>query len=153
MAQPHEFGGAIVRLPPRRSGIRARHCQACLTHTAITPPAGQSVRSKATLRGDAGSIGDVVPHRQQASSRIWRVATSPTRVLQAQITQRCTRYVALHPIRRAAPDQKGCNAYGSGAPPPTTSPIAGNSSPQTPTGSIGRRQTASKREAMQLSGD
>ena len=32
---------------------------------------------------------------------------------------------ALHPIRRATPDQKGCNAYGSGAPPPTTSPTAG----------------------------
>ena len=28
------------------------------------------------------------------------MATSPTRVLQAQITQRCTRYVAVHPIRR-----------------------------------------------------
>ena len=34
---------------------------------------------------------------------------------------RCTRYVAVHPIRRGAPDQKRCNAYGSGAPPPTTS--------------------------------
>ena len=50
---------------------------------------------------------------------------------------------ALHPIRRDAPDQKGCNAYGSGAPPPTTSPIEGNSSPQTPTVHIGRSHTAS----------
>ena len=66
---------------------------------------------------------------------------------------RCTRYVAIHPIRRDTPDQKGYNAYGSGAPPPTTSPTAGNSSPQTPTGSIERRHTSSKREAMQLSGD
>ena len=56
---------------------------------------------------------------------------------------RCTRYVAIHPIRRGAPDQKGCNAYGSGAPPPTTSPTVGNSSPQTPTVCIGRRHTAS----------
>ena len=56
---------------------------------------------------------------------------------------RCTRYVALHPLRRDAPDQKGCNAYGSGAPPPTTSTTAGNSSPQTPTVCIGRRHTAS----------
>ena len=31
--------------------------------------------------------------------------------------RRCTRYVAIHPIRRDAPDQKGCNAYGSGTPP------------------------------------
>ena len=67
----------------------------------------------------------------------------PTRVLQAQITRRCTRYVAMHPIRRDAPDQKGCNAYGSGAPPPATSPTTGNSSPQTPTVCIGRRHTAS----------
>ncbi len=29
----------------------------------------------------------------------------------------CTRYVALHPLRRAAPEQKGCNAYRSGAMP------------------------------------
>ena len=35
----------------------------------------------------------------------------------APVTSRCTRSVAMHPIRRDAPDQKGCNAYGSGAPP------------------------------------
>ena len=29
----------------------------------------------------------------------------------------CTRYVALHPLRGAAPEQKGCNAYRSGAMP------------------------------------
>ena len=49
----------------------------------------------------------------------------------------------MHPLRSDAPDQKGCNAYGSGAPPPTTSPTAGNYSPQTPTVRIGRRHTAS----------
>ena len=57
--------------------------------------------------------------------------------------RRYTRYVAIHPIRRDTPDQKRCNAYGSGAPPPTTSPTAGNSSPQPPTVCIGRRHTAS----------
>ena len=67
----------------------------------------------------------------------------PTRVLQAQITQRCTRYVAMHPLRRDAPDQKGCNAYGSGAPPSTTSTTSDNPSPQTPTVRIGRCNTAS----------
>jgi len=36
-------------------------------------------------------------------------------------TGRYTRYVALHPLRGAAPDQNGCNAYGSGAPPTPTS--------------------------------
>ena len=32
----------------------------------------------------------------------------------APVTWRYTRYVALHPLRGAAPEQKGCNAYGSG---------------------------------------
>ena len=45
--------------------------------------------------------------------------------------QRCTRSVALHPISRATPDQNGCNAYGSGAPPPTTSTTADISSRHT----------------------
>ena len=61
----------------------------------------------------------------------------------APVTSRYTRYVALHPLRRDAPDQKGCNAYGSGAPPPTTSPTADIPSQHTTTGSIGRRHTAS----------
>ena len=69
------------------------------------------------------------------------------------VTSQNTRYVAIHPLRRDAPDQKGCNAYGSGAPPPTTSSTAGTPSRHTTTGSIGRSHTASKREAMQLSGD
>ena len=38
----------------------------------------------------------------------------------APVTGRCTRYVALHPLCRAAPEQKGCNAYGSGAAHPIT---------------------------------
>ena len=42
----------------------------------------------------------------------------------APVTSQCTRYVALHPLRRDTPDQKRCNAYRSGAPPPTTSPTA-----------------------------
>ena len=33
----------------------------------------------------------------------------------------CTRYVAVHPLRGGAPEQKGCNAYGSGALPLRTS--------------------------------
>ena len=52
-------------------------------------------------------------------------------------------HAAIHPIRRGAPDQKGCNAYGSGAPPPTTSPTADTPSRHTTTGSIGRRHTTS----------
>jgi len=52
-------------------------------------------------------------------------------------------HAALHPLRHDAPDQKGCNAYGSGAPPPTTSTTSDNPSPQTPTVRIGRCNTAS----------
>ena len=37
----------------------------------------------------------------------------------------------MHPVRSDAPDQKGCNAYGSGAPPPTTSTTADISSRHT----------------------
>ena len=103
---------------------------------------GRPARCTVTLAGDTGSVGDVAPQQQQASSRIWRVATSPTRVLQAQTTQRCTRYVAKHPLRRDAPDQKGCNAYGSGALPPTTS-----------VGVEIRLTSQPKREATQFSGD
>ena len=61
----------------------------------------------------------------------------------APVTSRCTRSVATHPLRRDAPDQKGCNAYGSGAPPSTTSTTSDNPSPQTPTVRIGRCNTAS----------
>ena len=42
----------------------------------------------------------------------------------APVMWRCTRYVALHLLRGAAPVQNGCIAYGSGAPPTPTSPNA-----------------------------
>ena len=42
----------------------------------------------------------------------------------APVTGRYTRYVALHLLWGAAPDQNGCTAYGSGAPPTPTSPNA-----------------------------
>ena len=141
-ARPHEVGGGrTVRLHWFHTGIHVLHGRVCLVHTAITPAAGRPARCTVTVPGNTGSVGDVAPHRQQASSRIWRVATSPTRVLQAHITQRrtryvtlhpirrgapdpsrCTRSVAMHPLRRDAPDQKGCNAYGSGAPPLNNKP-------------------------------
>ena len=59
------------------------------------------------------------PTRGMVSSLASSISLQPN-----QTGQPCTRYVALHPLRRRAPDQKGCNAYGSGAPPPTTSPTA-----------------------------
>ena len=38
----------------------------------------------------------------------------------APVTGHCTPYEAVHPLRGTAPDQKGGNAYGSGAAPPIT---------------------------------
>ena len=38
----------------------------------------------------------------------------------APVTWRCTRYVAAHPLRGGAPEQKRCIAYGSGAVPQQT---------------------------------
>ena len=38
----------------------------------------------------------------------------------APVTWRCTRYVAVHPLRGSAPEQKRCIAYGSGAVPQQT---------------------------------
>ena len=38
----------------------------------------------------------------------------------ASLSTQYTRYGALHPLRGSAPDQKGCNAYGSGAAHPIT---------------------------------
>ena len=45
--------------------------------------------------------------------------THPLRGI-APVTWRCTRYAALHPLRGATPEQKGCNAYRSGAAHPIT---------------------------------
>ena len=70
--------------------------------------------------------------------------TAPTSIQPHRSRQPCTHSVAMHPLRRDAPDQKGCNAYGSGAPPPTTSTTAGTPSRHTTTGRIRRSHTASK---------
>ena len=97
MALPHEVGGGrMVRLPLRRSGIRARHCQACLTHTAITPPAGQSARSKAALRGNTApdGVSRFIAHEPQTARRSRSLFNGPPSRLQQ---------AAVHPLRRRAP--------------------------------------------------
>ena len=76
------------------------------------------------------------PHRPQPPAS--DAATQLQHARPAPNERRYTRYVALHPLRRNAPDQKRCNAYRSGAPPPTTSTTAGNSPPQTPTARLRR---------------
>ena len=58
-------------------------------------------------------------HTQAAASD---AATQPRNTRPAPNERRYTRYVAMHPLRRNAPDQKGCHAYGSGAPPLSNKP-------------------------------
>ena len=72
---------------------------------------------RATLLGNHPDQRGGRTHRQAApvTSRCTRcVALHPLRRA-TPVTSRYTRYVALHPLRRATPDQKGCIAYGSGA--------------------------------------
>ena len=47
----------------------------------------------------------------------------------APVMWRCTRYVAVHPLRGGAPEQKRCIAYGSGAAPPTYKNKRGTGTP------------------------
>ena len=67
------------------------------------------------------SVGSHAP--RCARERTWRECETTASQLSGDITRgpapvtgRCTRCVALHPLRGAAPDQNGCNAYGSGVP-------------------------------------
>ena len=121
--RPHEVGGGrTVRLrsfhagihvlhgwayfPPRRSHLRLDDQHAaqspCL---AILVPLGMRCLINNKLHRGSGGW----PHPLSAFYR-------PRSRSDAPVTSRYTRYVALHPLRCAAPDQKGCNAYGSGAP-------------------------------------
>ena len=76
------------------------------------------------------ALGGITPQQaenQHTTSRKEAASTSlhKTRDLTnnaratAPVTGRDTRYGALHPLRGATPDQKGCTAYGSGAHPIT----------------------------------
>ena len=66
-------------------------------HTALHPLRRDTPDQKRCNAYGSGAP----PHRQQALSRIWRSTTSPPRVLQAKITQQCTRYNSNALDRRA----------------------------------------------------
>ena len=59
----------MFRLPSFPTGIHMLHCRVCLTHTAIAPAAGRSVRSKATLPVDTVSVrvSRPIAHRHHAA--------------------------------------------------------------------------------------
>ena len=79
--------------------IGHKRCNSNDTNSTFEQATGEL---RATLLGN---------HSDQRGGRTHRQA--------APVTSRCTRYVALHPLRGATPDQKGCHAYGSGAHPIT----------------------------------
>ena len=116
------------------------HCRVCLTRTAIAPAAGRSVRSKATLPVDTVSVrvSRPIAHRHHAArcspitlqrstipvstDSVAPPSSKPTHGnVHSKNPQRSispASQAALHPLRGATPNQKGCNADGSGAVPP-----------------------------------
>ena len=123
-APPHRQQARPRAIPPDRpqpsasdTATRPRHAhpgseREALHHLAsITPPpswcntplSGVTPLSNKPTRGEARPLALPTSHRPN------------------QTGQPCTRYVAIHPLRRCTPDQKGCTAYGSGASPPKTS--------------------------------
>ncbi len=74
-----------------------------------------SASSEALQHCLCNRVPSIIRLAQQRIARCTRyVALHPLRRA-APVAWRCTRYVALHLLRNAAPDQNGCNAYGSGA--------------------------------------
>ena len=91
--------------------IGQKRCNSNDTNSTFEQATGEL---RATLLGN---------HSDQRGGRTHRQA--------APVTSRCTRYVALHPIRTGAlPTDRvqclriGCTAYGSGAAPPVTSDVS-----------------------------
>ena len=124
MTMPHTRSGQDLDRS-RNMGTRNRRLGPLVQHPppislgGITPQ--QADNQHTTTRKEAAST----------SLHKTRDLTHPLRGI-APVTRRCTRYVALHPLRRAAPVtwrctrtegvqclQIGCNAYRSGALPPS----------------------------------
>ena len=102
--------------------------------TGAEGPGGHGQASRSTTPSlhprvwrSRGRPGPTVPRKPAAPqvptrrSNGGRAERRPTQQREgAPVTGRCTRYGALHPLWAAAPDQKGCTAYGSGAAHPIT---------------------------------
>ena len=100
---PSRYTRSVALHPFRRTAPDQKGCNA---YGSGAPPPQQTQLRTIALRYAPGLF-----HEGRARGTI-------------PVTSRYTRYVAMHPLRRDAPDQKGCNAYGSDAPPPTTSTTA-----------------------------
>ena len=114
MQNPHDRrrGG---RRRGRRARAAARRGPGCGTRGRAAGP-GRASRlrtERSSRRGQrAGGQPRTGAQSSPARNNSARAATP--------VTGRCTRYGPLHPLRGAAPDQKGCTAYGSGAAHPIT---------------------------------
>ena len=71
-----------------------------------------------TTQAEDNSSPEDSPSRRQLKLRKRPHPRQPPQLPEAR--GHCTRYVALHPLRGAAPEQKRCIAYGSGAVPQQT---------------------------------
>ena len=91
---------------------------------ALHPLRGATPDQKGCTAYGSGALPPTTSTTADSSSRHTQAAASdaatpPRNTCPAPNKRRYTRSVALHPIRRATPDQKGCTAYGSGAHPIT----------------------------------
>ena len=81
-------------------------------------PSGRQPKQKTTQAEDAHIPGNHHRARLNVARPASRRRPHPRQPPQAR--GRCTRYVAVHPLRGGAPEQKRCIAYGSGAVPQHT---------------------------------
>ena len=72
-------------------------------------PKQKTPQARKTTQAEDNSSGRQLKHRRPPQPR------QPP-----QARGHCTRYVAVHPLRGGAPEQKRCNAYSSGAAPQQT---------------------------------
>ena len=110
---------------------------------AITPAVGRPARCTVTLPGDTGSVGDVAPHRKQASLRIWGGQIPYPRFTGPD-------HAAMHPLRLGTPvtsrytRSEGVQCLRIGCTAPHNKHNCGQFLPTHPSGSIRRSHTTSK---------
>ena len=96
--------GAVPRGSPDASVSIAAGCDHCITSHLVQYPSLTSNCGSTCLQMRTRTHLAITRDHSQTIKRRHRA-------------WRCTRYVALHPLRGAAPEQNGCNAHGSGAMP------------------------------------
>ena len=116
--------GSGLNKPPQNPGLDKQREGHCTRYMALHPLRGATPDQKGCTAYGSGALPPTTSTTADSSSRHTQAAASdaatpPRNTCPAPNKRRYTRSVALHPIRRATPDQKGCTAYGSGARPIT----------------------------------